>query len=62
MAELKVRQRVRLVPTGNCPEEYGIILGIESSVVLVEIDEQYRDNTWDDGFREVPFEQIEIER
>jgi len=58
----KEKQRVRLLPTENCPEEYGIILKVESSIVLVEIDKQYRDNTWDDGFREVPFEQIEIER
>ena len=59
---MKKGNRVRLVPTGNCPEEYGTILKIESSIVLVEIDEQYRDDLWDDGFREVPFEQIEIER
>ena len=59
---MKTGNRVRLLPTENCPEEFGTILSVENTVVLVEIDKQYRDNTWDDGFREVPFEQIEIER
>lgn len=58
--KFKEGQRVRLLPFEIEPEQFGTVLGIEGTdVILVEIDKQYRDNLWDDGFREVPVEQVE---
>ena len=54
-------KRVRLPATDDLPEELGVIVEVEANnVLLVEVDEAYRDDDDVDGLREVLIEDVEI--
>lgn len=55
-------KRVRLPETTDgLPEEFGTIIEVEANnVLLVEVDEAYRDDDDVDGLREVLVEDVEV--
>jgi len=59
---MKTGDKVRLfeIPEEGIPEEVGTIIRVEEGVLLVELDNEYRDGEWDDGLRETSPTLVEL--
>jgi hypothetical protein len=57
--KLLIGEKVKLLPFEDEPEEYGELLSVEGSTAVVCLEEKYREDKFDDGLREVEFDQLE---
>jgi len=56
---LLIGKKVKLLPFEDNSEEYGELLGVDRSTVVICLEKKYRIDKFDDGLREIEFNQIE---
>lgn len=62
--KLEIGTRVRLIPTEEAGEEFGVYNGWDRKSAYVTLDIEYRmsrKDFYDDGLREVSFDEMELE-
>jgi hypothetical protein len=57
--KLLIGKKVKLLPFEDEPEGYGELLSVDRSTALVCLEKKYRIDKFDDGLRELEFNQLE---